>query len=137
MRVCLSTSLCSPFPPLTLTIKAHRLPADGEPRVALIIIALFLPRTQIHVVTPMNREREIFIDIKRDPKPLIITTTTPVDTLSNSFITVALLVVALSGNKKNAHFMAYKSVENKVLTGLSKNLNTNSLIETAALWCIR
>ena len=39
--------------------------------------------------------------------------------LSYSFITAAVLVVALSGNRKNVHFMAYKSVEYKVLTVLS------------------
>ena len=32
--------------------------------------------------------------------------------------------------------MGYKSVEYKVLTVLSKNLNMNSLIKTAALCCI-
>ena len=34
LRVCHSTSLHSPFPPLTLTKKGHRLPADGITRVA-------------------------------------------------------------------------------------------------------
>jgi hypothetical protein len=34
LRVSLSTSLRSLFPPLTLTKKGHRLPADGETQVA-------------------------------------------------------------------------------------------------------
>jgi hypothetical protein len=58
-------------------------------------------------------------------------------TLSSSFITAALLVVAPSGNRKNAHFMVYKSVEYKVLTLLNKNLNVNSVIKTEALCRIR
>jgi hypothetical protein len=98
--------------------------------------ALFLPRAQIHVVTPTNRESEIFLDIKKRPNPLI-TTTRPIDPLSSSFITAALLIVALTGNRNNAHFMGYKSVEYRVLTVLSKNLNMKSLIKTTALCCIR
>jgi hypothetical protein len=55
------------------------------------------------------------------------------DILSYSFITAAVLVVALSGNRKNVHFMAYKSIEYKVLTVLRKNLNMNSLVDSFSL----
>ena len=48
LKVSLSTSLLSPFPPIKLTKKGHRLPANGETRVA------FPPHAQIHVVTLMN-----------------------------------------------------------------------------------
>ena len=52
------------------------------------------------------------------------------DTLSYSFISAALLVVVLSGNRKNKHVIAHESVDYKVL---SKNLklshkNSRSLL---------
>jgi hypothetical protein len=69
----------------------------------------------------MNRESEIFLDIKKDPSLKIH--------FPPKFITAAVLVVALSGSRKNTYFMTYKSFEYKVLTVLSKILNMNSLIK--------
>ena len=61
------------------------LPADGET----------LPHAQIHVVTHMNRESKIFLNLKKKTQAAN-NNTKPIGTPSYSFNTAAVLVVALS-----------------------------------------
>ena len=88
------------------------------------------PHAPIHVVTPVTRESEIFLDIKKKTRLRCY-----ISVLSEHF---AILIqcscsagCSLSGSRENAHFMAHESVDS-----LNRNLNMNLLIKTAALCCI-